>query len=478
METKKSKKSKKYRSSKSISNKRSKKRKSSIKFKKYKEYYNRCYDDNFIINYNKNLIKMDEINKNDTERYGINKIEAKKFINEQLSVVRQNSAKDLIDNTIYLSYSKLNTIVEKLVIKLYKENILDLDNIYLYVGKPCKSYYIMAILFMKYVYKHGLSPPKYFIKNIENKLIHEINGNPLIIIDDISYSGTQLNGFLYKIYESNKKYSNIFILLTVLNTVSKNVISNFTVRDKYSRRIKVPLPYKLIYLDEFVIEPLICKIGIERWFYLNVFFSIFTPGIPLVSLYLCHKIADEASTFQRTLTYGQIIPSNFDYNHILQMYDNSYYFIPEIDSKILNKLLQVFNSENKTKFDITKNYYVNLRKIFIFLFNKLKTIDIILKQQTIITFRPFINNLNFSLTEIISMSNVKNFDYGLFIAFKNCIQLNNTNCSMDNSFIIEYIKKYTDKQIENLIKIHDLITNYKCITPWYCNWNPCFTLNN
>lgn len=134
-------------------------------------------------------------------RHSINQEIASQFINEQLTDIRKQAARDLVENTIYITLEETSQIIEQLIVRLYTENNLnEAETIYFYSGMPNKSFYFLSILALYYIRKHGFKEPTHFIKKLEPELFAEIGNAPLIILDDVSYSGSQLANMLHSMY--------------------------------------------------------------------------------------------------------------------------------------------------------------------------------------------------------------------------------------------------------------------------------------
>ena len=286
-----------------------------------------------------------------------------------------------------------------------------------------------------------------------------------------------LHNLYYDIVVKNKNpIPNISILLVALNDFSKNKLEK--VGTKKSGRIYfefIPSPFKLLFLPERLYTPLIMKVGLERYFYINVFFSIYSMSQPYISLYLDHKIADAASTYKKALTYGPIIPSNFHLEKFFSPYfldNNDYGVIPNTYPNVsfANTLVNDFNSANNTSFTIRQD-----NDIFHFMFKKLmdseKRID-----QTIapeIRFKPFINvcNSNPTLLNNINDHEIQNFDYLLFMADDNCIK-GTDDCSLTETAdslqdMLQNISSDFNITKDKAISISDKINSYNCPASWY-----------
>ena len=82
------------------------------------------FNDSFLVNYEENLRKIQEAIAMYSEKHSIDEEMSNRFIDEQLTSIRQQAARDLIENTIYITLSEVSSIIEKLM--------TELRNIYLY----------------------------------------------------------------------------------------------------------------------------------------------------------------------------------------------------------------------------------------------------------------------------------------------------------------------------------------------------------
>lgn len=439
-------------------------------------------DDRFIKCFDENI---DKIKKAITRYSGIHSIDphiAEEFINEQVSDVRKQAARDLIENTIYITLEEVDNIIETLIIKLYTEHNLNAEeNIYIYVGQPEKSFYFLSVLALYYILKHNFKEPTY-IKRLHDDMFDEIGTSPFIIIDDVSYSGTQLSNMLNHIYYSRvikkkKDAPNIFVLLLALNDFSKialEQVPKIIYKNKYILEFEKS-PFKLLYNPDRLYTPLLLKVGIERYFYIQIFFSPYIGSVPYISLYLDHKIADAVSTYKTTLLYGQIVPSNYNYIKYFEYVVFMYTIIPSIPNNMnidmLETLYATFNIDNTDiKLNIDDSHKVSNDKIIEYLCEKLKKIDIC-KESTQIQFKPFINscNNNHFLLNIINDENIKNMDYNFFILpsgifdGKNDVTLQNDL----KDYFKNIIDDLTEEDKQQIISNHKLITSYNCPISWY-----------
>ena len=244
-------------------------------------------------------------------RYSVNTEKSIKWINSQKSELRINTARDFIASINYISIQEYVNGIEHLILESYNKINMD-GKIYMYVGEPNKSYYFGAIVAMYIIKKHQLRQPDYFLKTINEDLSSITGNDPVILVDDMAYSGSQHGTLLSKIYLASLPGSsspNIYLFLYGLNSISHRKLSEVQTKKKYTY---APSPFKILYYRIF---PLLSEqFGIARAFFLCYFFSPHTSGYPLVNVYFDHKIADDVSTFAKGLAYGPIIPNSFVYD--------------------------------------------------------------------------------------------------------------------------------------------------------------------
>jgi hypothetical protein len=502
---------------------RSKKYKRSKKIKKYKrskKYKGGAgsYDTNFLRCYDDNLIKIQASIEKNSGKHTINREISEVFINSQISPIIRQAAADLINNTIYITLEEVTNIIERLIIQLYTQNDLNsYEKIYLNTGAINKSSYFLCVLALFYIRKNGFKEPTHFIENFDDNIFDEIGNNPIIIIDDSSYSGSQLSSVLNSIYIARSrinKVPNIYSVLVALNKFSLLKLSLIPINTpKYHL---IASPFKLVYLPEYLYEPLIYTLGIERYMYLTCIFSTFTAVdyLPNVSMYFDHKIADEVSTFTKTLLYGQIIP-NYFYEKINCMISNDGMLFKNIindnilDDTASEKILQLLNDYNDSNGKKIKNVLQisNISNISFDIINKLSNETPDRPGTQHIQFKPFINtcNTNELLIQNIEDEEIINFDYFLFITPDKCLETPN-DCSVSSNYLgyvdtcttllfkaitqrdITTMKKIKKNYIEpspeeiiqqqekeaqskilldNAIRISKKINSYKCPSSWY-----------
>jgi hypothetical protein len=459
-----------------IKTKKYKKNKTKKNNKKYKG--GAPFDESFLRCFPENLTKIEAAIVQFSGKHSIDIEIAEQFINGQISDVRKQAARDLVENTIYIQLAEVSSIIEQLIIKLYTEhNLNSAENIYFFSGQPEKSFYFMSVLALKYIRKNGFKEPTHFISELNDSLFDIIGSAPLVILDDVSYSGAQLSDMLSNIYftrvvKSKKEIPNIFTMLIALNDFSKAKVSMVPSKKTGSGITlkSIVSPFKLLFLPERLYTPLIIRLGVERYFYLNVFFSPYTYSTPYISLYLDHKISDEASTYKNALLYGPIVPSNYDYNKMFITYDYANEIIPipdifEPQTQFITNLYKDFNRSNST------NFKRNI-EVVPYLCQKLQTIDIFEPGILHISFKPFINECNQSpqLLENISDTDIINFNYSLFMSPQGCIEEDKKECivsdinQITNFFATEF---FTTMSKEKAIEISKKIHSFRCPSSWY-----------
>ncbi len=442
-------------------------------------------DSTFIECYEENISKIQKALQEYSGKHNINPEKASSFIESQISPIRRTLAKTLIDNTIYITLQDTFNIVEQLILRLYNEHELGKhDNIYFYSGKKEKSFYFLNVIALFFIKKHGFKIP-IFVSNLDVNTINNDASNPIVVLDDVSYSGSQISQLMNDIYydecvKNKKKPPNIFIALIALNDFSLAELSMVptellpTSTKLYASFIQSP--FKLIYLSERLYKPLILKLGIELYCMMTILFSVWTltEGYPFVSLYLDHKMADEVSTYKPALIYGPIsmqklpisnlffIDGTF-YGEVLDGFRRRY----DRDTFVKNQLLEQFNRENNTKYTNISEELVQL------IIQKIIDLDIIdkdLNTTETIKFVPFIDNCNLmeSFPEDIK-AGISKMDYFSFFVPKDCYP--NKDCAVPyvSDTVREYLisLKINVPDRKNIQKYLGYITNNQCPASWY-----------
>ena len=256
-------------------------------------------DDTFLKCYKTNINK---IIKYKSGKFELNKLKCNEWIERQKTDFRKEIASTFIDAIEYVTYKDLFELVKTTIRKVYQQIncYQEIDSpdkpIYLYVGNPTKSFYFISLIALYFIKKLKLPAPKYYISNFQNeKNDYTINADfsNIIMLDDMSYSGSQLNNLLAR-FRKGIPHLKLYIGLTGVNAYSYSLlIQNNNANVVYGK----------------MFELLIEKVGIEKYYYISYYFSPFY--VPNVLIYFDHKLADNPSTFYNTLLYGPVIPDNY-----------------------------------------------------------------------------------------------------------------------------------------------------------------------
>ena len=389
---------------------------------------------------------------------------ARAFIENQLSPARRLAAQDLIENTIYIRMDEMATVLEELIIKLYTthDNFSGYTDIYIVSQIPEKSSYYLSVLALYFIRKHNFREPSRFITYamFSEKLCDIIDNNPVIYIDDMSYSGSQLKTSLHRASfirsNVNKPPLNMHCLIISASEIAIKNITTVPDKAKWKDKTKTSIdivsykksPFNFIIKPERIYQKLINKIGYERYVNLRLFFSPWTTNTPQVSAYLDNKLADEVSTFKKALLYGPIIPETYNISFFKEL------LIGWADPTAVDKndfwprhkinFINCFDDNDQVRdmFKQVRDKYMDLDALLVQVritpkFEYLAEeyilpyiIDKIIEHDRIdrefihgINFIPFINTCNTSpkILKVINDIDVKMFDYGLFMMPSSCI---------------------------------------------------------
>ena len=415
------------------------------------------FQDKFIENFARIKIAL-----KNSGKHSINKEKAQEFIEGQLSPIRRQAAKDLIENTHYISLGETFQIIESLLLSVYKK-IDTSKTIYLYCGENTKSFYFFACIALYYIKKHKLKMPEFVVDFTQTFLI-EVQDNPIIIVDDVSYSGSQLSTMLNNIYyymkiEKELPPPNIYLILTALNDVSLKRLSNVPItRSQRGDNLDfVDTPFHIEYVEDKLFKSLVRVLGIERYFYINLFFNAFLSNETNIALYLDHKIADSISTYKNVYIYGPIVPYNYNLMELMDLVFITPVYSYQFFSKDINdNLFADFMQSNPTFIKKGNSYATIYKDIVNFLIRKAVQQDIIDRPYTEqIEFVPFINGCRKShaLKEIITDPSVLNSQY-LFFMFDNSLNLREYEDAMTSPI----------KETRRIIKLLD---SHRCPENWY-----------
>lgn len=436
----------------------------------------------FEDDYNDNIRKILTAIEMTSGRHQIDEESATNFINNQISPVRRQAARDLIENTEYITLEEISRTIEQLIIRIYEENDFNrtTEPIYFVSESPNKSNYFLTVLGLFYIRQKNYREP-IIIDELNDEVLDTIGSNPIVILDDVSYSGSQLGDRMDNIYYNRvvKKelaVPKIFILLAGLNNFSLRRLSRVPSKILRSNMYcdYIESPFTLIYMPDKLYEPLLLKIGIERYSYVNLFFSPYTKGRnPFVSIYLDHKVADAVSTYLKALVYGPIVPANYNYQEFFgENFNDKMEFIgfpSDLTKDEKNILLSKFDEENGTTIRMDKNITYNLANHML---EKLKTLDIIddeYRGLNHLTFSPFITSCKDDplLISNINDPEIINFNYSLFIvSSKDELPVPGKRPDGNQYYTLE-IEKEEGLTREKTLEINKKIESFRCPVSWY-----------
>jgi hypothetical protein len=283
------------------------------------------FDKVFKRHYPNNIKRIFQQIKQNSGKHAIQRDQADQFIRHQITPLRQQAARDLVENTIYMTLRETADTIEQLVIQFYNSHVKDPnETIYIYVGKQQKSNYFLGVLAYYYIQQHfsEYAAPD-FVNEINRELFDRLGleGGALLYIDDVAYSGSQIqqlnDSLYYQLCVLEKLVPpRLYYLITALNTKSLDAISKVPTKKTVNGDIyfsRKPSPFPVIYLPERLYPTLVEKIGEERQAFIKLFFSPFQGRNPYFSLYLDHKIADHPSTYTTPLLFGPIVPASYQY---------------------------------------------------------------------------------------------------------------------------------------------------------------------
>lgn len=154
----------------------------------------------FLSDYELYINKLLDYLKKNSGKHDIDKQKATKWINAQPLYKAKIAAKQIIKFTKYVTFIDIINYIEKLIITQYKKIQETTNDIYMFVGEKHKSNYFISMLGLYFMKKYNMRLPSKYMEimpefnDIENYNFDKI---PYIIyIDDMTYSGAQINRIL------------------------------------------------------------------------------------------------------------------------------------------------------------------------------------------------------------------------------------------------------------------------------------------
>ena len=136
----------------------------------------------FYDNFENNLNTIFRIRDTISGTHSINRERAEIWVNSQVNQRRRNAAKDLIDNTHYVTFNELFEYTRNIINKIYED--IGNNDVYIYVGDKTKSHYFMAIIGIYFISLLGHEYPK-IIYNLDS--VEEVGNKPGIGTSLVSF---------------------------------------------------------------------------------------------------------------------------------------------------------------------------------------------------------------------------------------------------------------------------------------------------
>ena len=202
-------------------------------------------DTHFATNLDENITSLLHTMFAISGKHGINPNKATRWVSAQKTPLKREVARHLIDHTVYVTFREYFNGIGKLIKTHYETIVRDAQHVILYVSFPTKSYYVSAIIAMHFIRKYKFREPDSFVHTLYNSTTQD----PILIVDDMAYSGSQMSNWLTNIYKQsipnyfNNKYKynflerdtivslpkpNIHILLYGVNSYSQTKLSQIT----------------------------------------------------------------------------------------------------------------------------------------------------------------------------------------------------------------------------------------------------------
>jgi hypothetical protein len=202
--------------------------------------------------------------------------------------------------------------------------------------------------------------------------------------------------------------------------------------------IDIPSPFHVYFVKKF---PLLTEVDPEKALLVNYFFSPYSYGFPLLSVYFDHKIADDNSTYMKILSYGPIIPASYSIRSLHQNHTEfKNIFEPIIDEDVSKQMGSRVLDKTIAQIEPILLKYEK---------------DDPIASDTTLEFAPFLNNCSIRPTFIRQLEGMS---YNEFLFPEEILM------QIYNNVDIKPEKNMLDIIHRSKI-IHD--DQYKCIKPFY-----------
>ena len=285
----------------------------------------------FIINYK---ARIADILGMESGRHAPDYDAAARWISAQASQRRRDAAKALIDNLHYITHAELIELCKALMHMMYNDHeksIPAAHQLKWYVGPKKKSAYFIALLCYYFAEQAGYRLPD-VIMCMEFDY-NDCENSTVFYLDDMSYSGSQMQQLLRSIYiaaaRANPAYINKTkpVNMNKIEAVAVDIrIGTCAITGRAQRNLETLFfgyargvrgrgrqnPYKRYTAK--VIPDLKEVLGPQLYIDCSVYFN---PLFPPCICYFDHKVADPGSTFTNVLRFGMVpaadIRSSLDY---------------------------------------------------------------------------------------------------------------------------------------------------------------------
>lgn len=276
---------------------------------------------NFYHNLEYNYQKILEICRDTSGTKSINIEKSENWINSQLTLRRQNAARNLFNSIRYITLEETINYINNLIDMYYEE--ISINDVYIFLNDKYKnkSNFFINIIGIHRILERGFKQP-IIIDNIE-EYFHLFENNHLLLLDDMMYSGSQMGSFLEKltvksILDNLNINVSVFVVGSTEYAMKRNIkikLDHFSIK-QISKLKNINYRDVPIYGDNnfnirygFIEKNIYDLITIDEYLDILYFFSPFTYGNPHCCVYFDHKIADSISTFLTVLLHGPILPS-------------------------------------------------------------------------------------------------------------------------------------------------------------------------
>jgi len=258
-------------------------------------------DEDYLNVYNANIQNILQQKDLISGTHHLNTEKTNLWINSQLTERRRKAAKNLIDNTHYISFNELFEDIRNAVMQIYSKLNLN-EDIYMFIGRNNKSsFYFIGMIAL------------YFIKLLNYKIPIFITGFKAgvqnIVFDDVSYTGGQFEVILSW---DSPFLAHIYFGLSGITEKAKTKLENL----KFLEGIHIQI-VNIYVFPQKTFTNLNEILNKKDYYDVIYYFSPYTNGLTNISLYLDIKIADSVSTFLKILNYGPILPLNLNYDYDL-----------------------------------------------------------------------------------------------------------------------------------------------------------------